>query len=193
MKYTQIPADTFEHLQLNAGILVDSFDPATGEVSGLRGASSGGFSFDAQQEKKDYGEDIDNCPPGMMELMKGGYWDAKISGTYVSVTSRSVKSLLAAADIDEDDTTKIVPRNDLKSEDFEDIWWVGDYSDVNEDESGKTAGFIAIHMKNSLSTGGFKITTSDGSKGQFAFEYKAHYSLKEQKKPPFEIYVKVGA
>ena len=43
---------------------------------------------------------------------------------------------------------------------------------------------------NALSTGGFQIQTGDKTKGQFAFEYTAHYSMKNQDKVPFEIYIK---
>ena len=44
-----------------------------------------------------------------------------------------------------------------------------------------------------LSTGGFQVKSTDKGKGQFAFEYTAHYSMAEQSKVPFEIYVKMGA
>lgn len=59
MKYTQIPADTFEKLQMNAGIFCRRFNPATGDVSGLMGATTGGGSFTAAPEFSDFGEDID--------------------------------------------------------------------------------------------------------------------------------------
>jgi hypothetical protein len=64
---------------------------------------------------------------------------------------------------------------------------VGDYSDVN---TGSSAGYIAIHVKNALSTGGFQMKTSDRAKGNFSFEYSGHYSIANIEEPPFEIYVK---
>ena len=45
MKFTQIPTTTFEQIQLNAGILCSGFAPATGTVSGLIGATTGGINF----------------------------------------------------------------------------------------------------------------------------------------------------
>lgn len=48
-------------------------------------------------------------------------------------------------------------------------------------------------MMNSLSTAGFAIQTGDKVKGQFAFEYTAHYSMTAQDTVPFEVYVKAGA
>ena len=54
-------------------------------------------------------------------------------------------------------------------------------------------GFIAIHMFNALSTGGFKLKTADKSKGTMSFEFTGHYSIADQTKVPFEIYIKAGA
>ena len=88
---------------------------------------------------------------------------------------------------------KITPRNELKVSDFADLWWVGDYSAVNEDGSeGASAGFCAIRLLNSLSTGGFQIQSSKKGKGQFAFEFTGHYSMKQPETVPFEIYIKEG-
>lgn len=189
MKYTKIPTDTFEKIQLNAGMLVGSFTPATGEVSNLLGATTGGINFRAQPSYTDFGDDIDNCPKNMMELKKLESWDVTMSGTFVTVSASLAKKLSAAADIDSNDTTKIVPRNELNTSDFSDIWWVGDYSEVN---TGAGAGFVAIHMLNSLNTGGFEVRSTDKAKGQFAFEFTGHVSMSAQDVVPFEIYVKEG-
>ena len=53
-------------------------------------------------------------------------------------------------------------------------------------------GYIAIHLMNALSTGGFQLQTSDRAKGQFAFTYTAHYSMSAQDTVPFEVYIKAG-
>ena len=115
--------------------------------------------------------------------------DVKCSGTFVTVTTTSAKSLMAAADIDGTDATKVVPRRDLDSSDFKDIWLVGDYSDENGATNG---GFIAIRLMNALSTGGFQLKTADKNKGQMAFEYTAHYSISKQDIVPYELYIKAG-
>lgn len=191
MKYTKIPEDTFKQLQINAAILLSEFTPATGafEASSQIGATTGGISFTATPTYTDFGEDIDNCPKNMKELKKLESWEAKCSGTFVTIDTAVAKSLIGAADIGTSDTTKVTPRNDLAQADFSDIWIVGDYSDKNGDTNG---GFIAIHMMNALSTGGFQIKTADKAKGQFAFEYTAHYSMSAQDTVPFELYIKAG-
>ena len=191
MKFTQIPTNTFKELQLNAGILTSTFTPATGTVesNNLLGATSGGINFTATPSYTDLGDDIDNCPKNMMELKKLDSWEAKISGTFLTVNTAQAKSLLAAADVGGSDTTKVTPRNDVALTDFDDIWWIGDYSDKNGATNG---GYIAIHMMNALSTGGFQIQSGDKAKGQFAFEYTAHYSMDAADTVPFEIYIKAG-
>lgn len=192
MKYTKIPADTFKNLQLNAGVLLKSFDVDTQTMAAgsIVGATSGGVSFTAVPSFIDFGEDIDNCPKNMKEMKKLDSWEAKMSGTFASVSKSLAKTLVGAADLS---GSKIAPRNDLAAADFSDLWWVGDYSEVNEDgtSTGK-AGFIAIHLLNSLSTGGFSIQSSDKGKGQFEFEFTGHYSMEDQDKVPFEVYVQEG-
>ena len=191
MKYTKIPETTFQNIQLNAGVLLSSFNPSSATVSGeaIIGATTGGINFTATPTYIDFGEDIDNCPKNMKELKKLDSWEAKCSGTFVTIDTAVAKSLIGAADIGTSDTTKVTPRNDLAQSDFNDIWIVGDYSDKNGDTNG---GFIAIHMMNALSTGGFQIQTADKEKGQFAFEYTAHYSMSAQDTVPFEVYIKAG-
>lgn len=192
MKYTKIPTDTFKNLQLNAGVLLKSFDVDTQTMAAdsIVGATSGGVSFTAVPSFIDFGEDIDNCPKNMKEMKKLDSWEAKMSGTFASVSKSLAKTLVGAADLS---SSKIAPRNDLAAADFSDLWWVGDYSEVNEDgtSTGK-AGFIAIHLLNSLSTGGFSIQSSDKGKGQFEFEFTGHYSMEDQDKVPFEVYVQEG-
>ena len=188
MKYTKIPETTFQNLQLNAGVLLSDFDPETAEVANeaIIGATTGGVNFTAVPAFSDYGEDIDNCPKNMLELKKLDSWDINMSGTFVTVDADSAKSLVGAADVS---GNKITPRNDVLKSDFVDLWWVGDYSDENGETNG---GFVAIHMMNTLSTGGFAIQSNDNGKGNFAFTYTAHYSMDAQETVPFEVYVKAG-
>lgn len=195
-KFTQIPADTFKKIQLGAGILTTDFDPATGELTATNivGATSGGVAFEATPSFTDFGDDIDNCPKNTKELKKLDSWEAKMSGTFVTMDTKAAKSVIGAATVAGDDQTKVVPRNSVDAGDFEDIWWVGDYSDINEDgTSAGHAGFVAIKLINALSTGGFKIQSGNNAKGTFAFEYTGHYSIKNINTVPFELYIKAGS
>lgn len=195
-KFTQIPTDTFKKLQLGAGLLATDFDPATGEVdkANIVGATSGGVSFEATPSFTDFGDDIDNCPKNTKELKRLDSWEAKMSGSFVTMDTKAAVSVIGTAGVASDDPTKVVPRNSVDAKDFKDIWWVGDYSDVNDDgSSAGKAGFIAIKLINALSTGGFKVQTGDKAKGTFAFEYTGHYSIEHIDTVPFEIYIKAGS
>lgn len=193
MKFTKLPSDVFQNIQLNAGIILSTFDPSSPTVTqaNIIGATSGGVNFVATPNFSDFGEDIDNCPKNTKELKKLDDWTVTMSGTFVSVTGGLAESLVGAGDkTTSSSVDKITPRADVLSGDFDTLWWVGDYSDKNGDTNG---GFVAIKMINALSTGGFQIQSSDKNKGTFSFEFTAHYSMSAPSTVPFEIYVKVGA
>lgn len=191
MRFTKIPETTFSEIQLNAGVLLADFTPADGsfELTDIIGATTGGVSFADAMTFTDFGEDIDNCPANMKELKQLDTHEVTMSGTFVTVTAETVKTLIGVADIASGDTTKVVPRNDLLDTDFTDIWWVGDYSDKNGETKG---GYVAIHLLNALNTGGFQIQSTDSGKGQFAFSFMGHYSMAAQDTVPYEVYVKAG-
>lgn len=188
-KFTRIPATTFEELQMNAGIMASDFTPGTGTLDDedIIGATTGGLTVTAVPEFADMGEDIDNCPKNTKELKKITGWTITASGTLVTTKATTTKKLLAAADVA---SNKITPRMDLAAADFGDLWIVGDYSDKNGATNG---GFIACHILNALSTGGFSLVTTDGEKGQFAFEFTGHTSINAQDTVPFEMYVQAGS
>ena len=189
MKYTQIPATAFQNIQLNAGILVDSFTPSTGAIGNLLGATTGGVQFADAVSYLDFGDDIDNCPKNMLELKKLESHEVTLSGTFVTLSASTAKLLAGAADVDQLDNTHIIPRNDILESDFSTIWWIGDYSDVN---TGDGAGFVAIKLMNALNTGGFQIQSADKAKGTFAFTFTGHYSMDAQDTVPYEIYIQQG-
>ena len=189
MKYTQIPTTTFQQLQINAGVIATDFTPGDGtlDTSDIIGATTGGITVTCTPTFKDMGEDIDNCPKNTKELKKTTEYEVKASGTFVTVDTASAKLLIGAASIASDNIT---PSMDLDADnDFGDIWIIGDYSDHNGDTNG---GFVACHIINALSTGGFSLVTSDQEKGKFAFEFTGHGSIEDQGTVPFELYVHAG-
>ena len=181
MKYTQIPISTFQQLQINAGMLLKKFDPETTPVEGDKlGATTGGINFTATPTYSDYGEDIDNCPKNTLELKRQDDVEVKLSGTFVTINTAACKQLVGAADVSTTDPNKIIPRRDLALEDFQDLYWVGDYGATD-------GGYVLIKIMNALSTGGFQLKSTDKAKGQFAFEFTGHYSMSKQNIVPYEI------
>lgn len=191
MKFTQIPTDTFQKLALNAGVIATAFTPGTGTLSAanILGATTGGLTVTCVPEFADMGEDIDNCPKNTKELKKITDYTVTCSGTLVTTSPAVAKRLMAGSTVA---TDKITPSHTLSTSaggDFDDIWVIGDYSDQNGATNG---GFVACHILNALSTGGFSYVTSDQEKAQFAFEFTGHYSINSPDTVPFELYVHAG-
>ena len=148
-KFTVIPKDTFDDLQLDAGVLLKNFTPATAAApqdSDIICATTGGINATCTPTYSDLGEDVDNCPNNMKELKHLDGWDCTLAFTSLGMSTAAIKMALGSADIDTSDNTKVTPRRDLKQSDFSDVWWVGDKAD---------GGMVAIQLKNALSTGGF--------------------------------------
>jgi hypothetical protein len=175
--YKRIPENTFNHLQMNAGIICTSFDVGTGTVGGIVGASTGGIQIDATPEYEDMGDDVDNCPKNMMELKTIKSWECKIAGTWLTTSASAMKALIGSATVSGNHVTL---KNKLAKEDFQTYWFVGDYGD---------AGFLAVRLANALNTSGLSLKTDDSNKGQLSFEYLGHYSMDAQDAVPLEIYI----
>ena len=182
MKFTKIPQETFNELQLNAGILVKDFDVETGTFadSDLITATTGGITVSCKAEYQDFGDDIDNCPKNTMELKKKTDADTvSISTTALCINKNLLMYMLGAAD--EDPVTgAIKPRKDLKTTDFSTVWWVGDLSN---------GGYIAVKVMNALSTEGFEIKTTDKGKGNVSLTLTGHTSIYAQDIVPAEFYI----
>lgn len=191
MKFTKVRSDTFQSLQINAGIVASAFTPADGTIvtTDILGATTGGIQFASNPEYMDFGEDVDNVPNNTYQLKHVTSYNPVISGTFVAVDVALAKKLVgtntytAASGL-------IVPSNTIDLADFGDIWFIGDYSDKNGSTNG---GFIAIHVLKAYSTGGFQWQSTKDGKGQFAFEFTGHYDLDDIDKVPYEMYVKAGA
>ena len=187
MKFTKIPVNTFQNLVLNAGVVCKNFDVNSGEFSNQIGATSGGSQFNAAPSFSDFGDDVDNCPKNMKEMKHLDTWDVSLAGTLLTIDMETAKLLVAACDTS---GNKLIPRRDLKASDFNDLWFVCDYSDENE---GPDAGFIAIHILNALNTGGFSLQSQNNGKATLSFNFTAHVSIDAQDVVPFEIYIQSDA
>ena len=184
MKFTKIPQNTFEELQINAGILVKDFDVATGTFadSDMISATTGGITINVKPTYEDFGDDIDNCPKNTLELKRITETEVSISTTALNINEDLLLFMLGAADKDSQ-TGAIKPRKDLKTTDFKTIWWIGDLSNN---------GYVAVKISNALSTDGFSIKTTDKGKGNVSLTLTGHTSLYAQDVIPAEFYLGSG-
>lgn len=185
-RFTKIPQTTFQELQLDAGVLLKTFDPSgTTEVdpSDIICATTGGINAACVPTFSDMGADVDNCPVNMMELKNLDSWVSTMAFTALGTSPEFIKLALGAADIDAENSAKVTPRRDLKQSDFSDIWWVGDRAD---------GGMVAICLKNALSTGGLTLQTTKNGKGQISVTLTGHVSVNDQDTMPMEFYSEAG-
>lgn len=180
-RFTAIPQDTFEGLQLEAGVLLKNFDPSAPAISdeAIVCPTTGGISVSCVPTYSDMGADVDNAPVNVMELMHLDSWAATMTFTALSTKPEFIKLSLGAADIDTTDTGKVTPRRDLSQDDFQEVWWVGDRAD---------GGWAAVRLMNALSTGGFSLQTTKSGKGTVSVTLTGHVSINAQDVVPMEFY-----
>ena len=178
-KFTKIPENTFSALQMDAGVLLKTFDPTDPQEPAdedIICATTGGVNPTCVPTYSDFGEDVDNVPNNMMEFKHLDGWDCRISTTGLGTSPELIRLALGAADVT---GNKITPRNNIKLTDFSDLWWVGDRAD---------GGMVAVKLMNALSTGGFSLQTSKNGKGQVSIEITGHVSIHAQDVVPMEFY-----
>lgn len=184
MRFVKVSESTFKEIQLEAGLILNKFD-TTGETdvedADIVCATTGGISIACKPKFNDYATDIDNLPENTKEFKEIDGWDCSLGFTALNASAPVIKMALGAADTE---GSKITPRNDLKDEDFTDVWWVGERAD---------GGFVACCLKNSLSTDGLSLKTTKKGKGQLSCTLTGHVSIKAQDVVPMEFYVQEGA
>lgn len=183
--FTVIPQSTFEELQLDAGVLLKTFNPSTPTApsdSDIICATTGGINISCVPTFSDLGEDVDNVPANMKELKHLDSWECTMSTTALGTSAEMIRLALGAADVTAA-SGKIVPRKDLEQTDFADLWWVGDKAD---------GGFVAVKLINALSTAGFVLQTTKNGKGQVSVTLTGHVSMSAQSTMPMEFYSVAG-
>lgn len=190
-KYNKAPLDTFQHIQINAAMLLSEFTVSTWSFdrSDLIGATTGTVSFSSNDTITDFGEDINGVPNRTYQMQRKEDSDPAISATFVAVNIDLAKMLCGGADIDKDNENHIIPRKELASTDFVDLWMVGDYSDKNGATNG---GAFALHIKHAMNTAGFSWSSDKNAKGQFSAEFHGFNDLTNDEEIPYELYIKVG-
>lgn len=182
--FTVVSADAFETLQLNAGVLLTTFDPAnpvTPDDSAILATTTGGINIVCKPTYSDLAEDIDNVPNGMKEMMHLDYWDCNIGFTSLKFNAANTKWALGSADVDSTNKgyTVVKPRYKLSQDDFSAIYWVGDMAN---------GGLAAVKLDNAISSSGLSIQTTKNGKGQSQQTITGHPSIDAQDVVPMEFY-----
>lgn len=179
---TGLSAESFDNMQLGAGILLRNFvystatdasalatliSTAKGTPGKILGATINGGTF--------------SCRPTMRQIEADGVrgpfvgskvtdmWDARLSATVKEITPDNLKDSFATADVTTTGkVTTISIRTEIKDADYlSNIVWVGERKD---------GVLMLIEIYNALNTNGCSFNFRDKGEGTLALEYQAHYS-----------------
>lgn len=199
-----IRKETFENLQLNAGMFVANFDYSAiktatelkaalmalraqnkvvdgnpiPESGALLGATMGGGTFTATPTIRHIDAD------GKRYEFKGSTindgWTIQMTGTLKEVTAGTLATALVMAKVQVDgNVQKITLHTDIEDDDYiESLVWVGDTS----------KGAALIDLKNALNTAGVSMTFADKGEGTIPFTFTAHQDdVEDYDQAPVEI------
>lgn len=102
-KFTVIPQSTFEEMQLDAGVILKKFTPATPTAPAdedIVCPTTGGINISCVPTYSDLGEDVDNCPVNTKELKHLDGWECKVSFTSLGTSTASIKVAPLAGCVD---------------------------------------------------------------------------------------------
>ena len=189
---TPLRAETFQNLQLNAGIFLKDFDytniadaaalktaiatAITGDKS--LGATRGGGNFTATRERRT--PEID----GMRYNFKGSEFidsaDAYLSTTLVETTPENFALALGSGEVTTSGKkTTIKMATAYRNKDYIDLCWVGDLADGR---------MVLIHLDNALNTADANFTFTDKGEGTSTVEFHAHQdNVDDYDWAPFEV------
>lgn len=199
-----IRKETFENLQLNAGMFVANFDYSAIETAtelkaalmalraqnkvvdgnpipesgALLGATMGGGTFTATPTIRHIDAD------GKRYEFKGSTindgWTIQMTGTLKEVTAGTLATALVMAKVQVDgNVQKITLHTDIEDDDYiNSLVWVGDTS----------KGAALIDLKNALNTAGVSMTFADKGEGTIPFTFTAHQDdVEDYDQAPVEI------
>lgn len=190
---TALRSETFDNLQLNAGVLLKNFeyDAATDATAlktaiaaaitagNILGATRGGGEFHVTRETRN--PEID----GLRYNYKGGSFvdsaDAYLTATLVEVTPDNIADLLATGEATTSGKkTTVKMRTAIGTSDYlTNLCWAGDLSDGR---------LVLIVLKNALNTADFTLTFQDKNEGTLAAEFHAHQAnFDDYDYAPFEV------
>lgn len=176
---TALRKETFESLQLNAGITLVDFDYSDiTTVSGLKsaiqtakatankllGATRGGGTFTMTREIRQVDADGTRYRFKGCEIVDSA--DAYLSETLIEVTPDRIKQVVGNADVaTSGEKTTVTLRTAIGDSDYlSNVVWIGDTS----------KGFVLIELYNALNTADFTLTFADKNEGTMNCEFHAH-------------------
>ena len=181
-KATRITADAAQKMQMNAGLLLNTFDisnPEEPKDEHIITETTGDYSIVCAPTTQDFFADVNNAPTNTMEGKQITGWECSMGLTALSITEELLKLALGASEGSA--KTGIRGRRLYKTEDFKSLYWIGDMMDENK--------LFVVVMDNTVSTAGLSFTATNNGKGGVALTLMPHTSAKKQDEVPMAFYI----
>lgn len=184
--FNKVTSDELNAIQVNAGMLLKSFDPvspAAPTAANIISATTGGITTSCVPQFEDFGQDIDNCPNNTKQMKRIVGWDCTFATTLLGMTEDTFKLALGAAIKYAETTSRpatVEPRAQVAVQDFADIWFVSERVD---------GMFVAVQLINALSTGGLVYKTQKNGKGQLTVTFTGHIDIDSPDEIPMAFYI----
>ena len=101
-KFTKVASDSFDELQMNAGVLLSSFDPTNPtepSSDDIIATTTGGIHVVCEPTYSDFGEDVDNVPNNMKEYKHLDGWNCYMGFTSIKFNTDNVRLAVGPADL----------------------------------------------------------------------------------------------
>lgn len=191
---TPLRAETFQNLQLNAGIFLKDFDyssisnagalktaiaSAVQDGSKLLGATRGGGSFTVTREMRQ--PNVDGRRYGFVGDTFVDSVEAQLSTTLIEITPNNIVSAFAnATATTSGQKTTITFDTAIGTDDYlTNICWIGDLADGR---------YVLICLKNAINTADLSLTFTDKGEGTLPVEFHARQAnVLDYDTAPFEV------
>lgn len=191
---TPLREETFEKLQLNAGIFIKNFTytsitnasalktaiaSAITTGTNILGATRGGGSFTVTREMRT--PEVDGKRYGFKGDTFIDSVEAQLSTTLIEITPENLVNALGSADaVTSGSKTTITLSTALDTNDYlSNLCWIGDLAD---------GSYVLICLKNAINTADLTLTFSDKGEGTLPVEFHARQaSVNDYDTAPFEI------
>lgn len=177
---TMARPETFENLQLNAGIFLKNFDysrveNAEGLIQAIKtasedkekyfGATKGGGTFSAVPTMRRI--EVDGMRAPIVGSQVIDEWTVKLTTTLAEITAENMKAAFATGETaKQEKITTVKIRTDLNANDYIDkLCWIGDISD---------GSYVLIDITKALNTAGATLNFTDKGEGNIPVEFVAH-------------------
>lgn len=191
---TPLRAETFQNLQLNAGIFLKDFDyssisnagalktaiaSAVQDGSKLLGATRGGGSFTVTREMRQ--PEVDGRRYGFKGDTFVDSVEAQLSTTLIEITPENITAAFANANATTSgQKTTITFDTAISTDDYlTNICWIGDLADGR---------YVLICLKNAINTADLSLTFTDKGEGTLPVEFHARQAnVLDYDTAPFEV------